>query len=118
MEDFTKDSEQYDFVFDAVGKSSFFKCKKLLKEKGGYTSSGGWINLFLVMITPLLGGRNVFFSFASRITSELKFIKDLLEKGKFKPVIDRKYPLEKIAEAYTYVASGQKIGNVIITMDA
>ena len=116
-EDFTKDNEQYDFVFDAVGKSSFFKCRKLLKKKGGYTSSGGWINLFLVVITPLLGGRKVFFSFAARITAELTFIKDLIEKGNFKPVIDRKYPLDKIAEAYRYVATGQKTGNVIITMD-
>jgi NADPH:quinone reductase-like Zn-dependent oxidoreductase len=116
-EDFTKDSERYDFVFDAVGKSSFFKCKKLLKKKGGYTSSGGWINLFLLMITPLLGGRKVFFSFPSRLTEQLTFIKELIEKGSFKPVIDRRYPLDKIAEAFTYVASGQKIGNVIITMD-
>ena len=116
-EDFTKDSEQYDFVFDAVGKSSFFKCKKLLKEKGGYTSSGGWINFFLLIITPLLGGRKVFFFFAARITEELKFIRDRVEKGNFRPVIDRKYPLDKIAEAYRYVFSGQKIGNVIISMD-
>ena len=116
-EDFTKDSEQYDFVFDAVGKSSFFKCKKLLKEKGGYTSSGGWINFFLLIITPLLGGRKVFFFFAARITEELKFIRDRVEKGNFRPVIDRKYPLDKIAEAYRYVVSGQKIGNVIISMD-
>ena len=116
-EDFTKDSEQYDFVFDAVGKSSFFKCKKLLKEKGGYTSSGGLINFFLLIITPLLGGRKVFFFFAARITEELKFIRDRVEKGNFRPVIDRKYPLDKIAEAYRYVVSGQKIGNVIISMD-
>ena len=115
-EDFTNDSEQYDFVFDAVGKSSFFKCKKLLKEKGGYTSSGGTINMLLVLITPLMGGKKVFFHFAARVRDELKFIKELIEKGSFKPVIDRKYPLDKIAEAYTYVASGQKIGNVIITM--
>jgi NADPH:quinone reductase-like Zn-dependent oxidoreductase len=117
-QDFTNDSERYDFVFDAVGKSSFFKCKKLLKEKGGYTSSGGWINLFLLLITPLLGGRKVFFFFTSRITTELKFIKGLIEKGNFRPVIDRKYPIDKIVEAYQYVATGQKIGNVIITMDS
>jgi NADPH:quinone reductase-like Zn-dependent oxidoreductase len=116
-EDFTKDSERYDFVFDAVGKSSFFRCKKLLKEKGGYTSSNGWINLFLLFITPLLGGRKVFFSFSASIAAQLEFIRDLIEKEKFKPVIDRKYPLDKIVEAYQYVASGQKIGNVIITMD-
>ncbi len=117
-EDFTKDNEQYDFVFDAVGKSSFFKCKKLLKQKGGYTSSDGWINLFLVMITPLLGGKKVFFSFPQKIAEGLTFIRDLIEKGSFRPIIDRKYPLEKIVEAYKYVASGQKIGNVVITMDA
>jgi NADPH:quinone reductase-like Zn-dependent oxidoreductase len=116
-EDFTKDSEQYDFVFDAVGKSSFFKCKKLLKEKGGYTSSGGWINFILLIITPLLGGRRVLFRFAARIKEELRFIRELVEKGAFKPVIDRTYPLDQIAEAYRYVASGQKIGNVIISMD-
>ena len=93
------------------------KCKKLLKEKGGYTSSDGWINLPLLIITPLLGGKKVFFSFPKKIAEELKFIKDLIEKGSFRPVVDRKYPLERIAEAYKYVASGQKIGNVVITMD-
>jgi NADPH:quinone reductase-like Zn-dependent oxidoreductase len=117
-EDFTKDNERYDFVFDAVGKSSFFKCKKLLKKKGIYTSSGGAINLLLIFITPLFGGKKVAFPFSKGYNSILHFIKELVEKGKFRPVIDRKYPLEKIAEAYTYVASGQKIGTVIITMDA
>jgi len=116
-EDFTKDSGQYDYVFDAVGKSSFFKCKKLLKKTGGYTSSGGRINLFLLIFTPLLGGKKVFFSFSNNITAELKFIKELIVKGSFKPVIDRIYPIDKIVEAYQYVATGQKIGNVIITMD-
>jgi len=116
-EDFTKDSERYDFVFDAVGKSNFFKCKKLLKKKGGYTSSGGAINLLLIIVTPLFGGRKVFFSFPGKISAQLKFIGDLIEKGYFKPVIDRKYSLDKIVEAYRYVSSGQKIGNVIITMD-
>ena len=116
-EDFTKDEERYDFVFDAVGKSSFFKCKKLLKKKGGYTSSGGGINLFLLLIAPLLGGKRVFFSFPKAIAAQLNFIKDLVEKGSFRPVIDREYPIDKIAEAYRYVASGQKIGNVVIKMD-
>jgi NADPH:quinone reductase-like Zn-dependent oxidoreductase len=116
-EDFTKDTERYDFVFDAVGKSSFFKCKKLLKKRGGYTSSGGGINILLLMITPLFGGKRVFFSFPRAIAEQLKFITDLVEKGSFRPVIDRVYPLDEIAEAYRYVASGQKIGNVIIKMD-
>ncbi|MGZ5191021.1 MAG: NAD(P)-dependent alcohol dehydrogenase [Flavisolibacter sp.] len=117
-QDFTKDDEQYDYVFDAVGKSSFLKCKPLLNNKGLFASSAGLENLFLAMITPLFGGKKVLFQAPKNIAGELSFIKDLVEKGKFKPVIDRKYPLEKIAEAYTYVASGQKIGNVVITMDA
>lgn len=116
MEDFTKDNEQYDFVIDAVGKSSFAKCKRLLKKKGIYAPSGGAENLFLVIINPLLGGKKVLFPKDNK--GNLGFIKELVEKGSFKPVIDRRYPLDKIAEAFTYVATGQKIGNVIITMDA
>jgi NADPH:quinone reductase-like Zn-dependent oxidoreductase len=115
--DFTKDNERYDYIFDAVGKSSFFKCKKLLKKKGLYTSSGGVENLLLVLITPIFGSKKVVFSFTQRISTALSFIRDLIDKGKFRPVIDRKYPIEEIAEAYRYVAKGQKIGNVIITMD-
>ena len=117
-EDFTKDDGQYDFVIDAVGKSSFFKCKRLLKKNGIYTSSGGAENLILVLITPLLGGKKVVFKPPKNIKWGLSFIKELIEKGSFRPVIDRTYPLDKIAEAFTYVASGQKVGNVIITMDA
>jgi len=114
-EDFTKDEEQYDFVFDAVGKTSFVKCKRLLKKKGIFASSGGAENLFLVLITPLLGGKKVLFPKNNKGIIDL--IKDLIEKGSFKPVIDRTYPIEKIVEAFTYVATGQKIGNVIVTMD-
>lgn len=115
--DFTKDDEQYDFVLDAIGKSSFIKCKKLLKKKGVFNSSNGLINILWVFIMPLFGGKRVVFAPPGSIIAGLNFIKDLVEKGKFKPVIDRKYPLDKIAEAYKYVATGQKIGNVIITMD-
>jgi NADPH:quinone reductase-like Zn-dependent oxidoreductase len=117
-EDFTKDTERYDFVFDAIGKSSFVKCKKLLKKNGIYRSSNGLINVLWVFITPLLGGKRVVFSPPKSIRAALYFIKCLIEKGIFRPVIDRKYPLDKIAEAYKYVATGKKIGNVVITMDA
>ncbi len=116
-EDFTKDTERYDFVFDAIGKSSFLKCKKLLTKKGVFTSSNGFINFLWVFITPLFGRKRVVFSPPKSITPVLLFIKDLIEKGSFRPVIDRKYPLDRIAEAFTYVATGQKTGNVIITMD-
>jgi NADPH:quinone reductase-like Zn-dependent oxidoreductase len=117
-QDFTKDNEHYDYVFDAVGKVSFFKCKPLLNKNGLFGWSAGLENLLLAIITPLFGGKKVYFRTPKDIAGELNFIKGLVEKGEFKPVIDRKYPLEKITEAYVYVASGQKIGNVIITMDA
>ena len=115
-DDFTKDNERYDFVVDAVGKSTFGRCRPLLKKTGIYSSSGG-PNLFWLFITPLLGGKREIFCPPKNLKECLSFIKDLVEKGNFKPVIDRKYPLEKIAEAYEYTASGQKIANVIITMD-
>jgi NADPH:quinone reductase-like Zn-dependent oxidoreductase len=116
-QDFTKDNEQYDVVFDAVGKSNFFRCRKLLKKGGVYTSSNGFENIFLLFITPITGTRKVVFSFPKNIPGILYFIRDLIEKGHFKAVIDRKYPLVQIADAYRYVSSGQKIGNVVITMD-
>jgi len=117
-DDFTNDNERYDFVFDSVSKSTFGKCKHLLKKKGIYTSSGGVQNIFPMLITPFLGGKKVLFRPPKNIKAGLSIIKDLIEKENFRPVIDRKYPIEKIAEAFKYVATGQKIGNVIITMDA
>jgi NADPH:quinone reductase-like Zn-dependent oxidoreductase len=115
-EDFTKDNERYDFVIDAVGKSTFVKCRPLLKHNGVYAPSGGMENLLWVLITPITGGKKVLFP--KDYKGSLTFIKELIEKGNFKAVIDRTYPLEKIAEAFAYVATGQKIGNVIITMHA
>lgn len=117
-EDFTKDAEQYDFVFDAVGKTTFLKCRRLLKKTGIFSSSNGLINIVWALITPHLGGKRVDFSPPKDIKGGLGFIKGLVEKGSFRPVIDRTYPLEKIAEAYKYVATGQKIGTVVITVDA
>ena len=115
-EDFTKDNERYDYVFDAIGRSSFMKCKRLLKKKGMFIPSNGFENILLAPITGLLGGKKVAFIVPAYRNATLIFIKDLVEKGNFKPVIDRKYPLDKIAEAYTYVMTGEKIGNVVITM--
>jgi len=117
-DDFTKDRERYDFIFDSVAKSTFSKCKHLLKKKGIYTSSGGIENIFPLLITPLLSGKKVLFRPPKNIKAGLSIIKDLIEKGKFRAVIDRKYPLDKIVEAFEYVETGQKIANVIITMDA
>ena len=80
-------------------------------------SSGGAENLLLVPLTSLLGGKKVVFK-SLKIKEGLSFIKDLIEKENFRPVIDRKYPIDKIAEAFQYVMTGQKVGNVIIAMDA
>jgi NADPH:quinone reductase-like Zn-dependent oxidoreductase len=118
--DFTKESAQYDFVFDAVWKSTFSKCKPLLKEKGIYISSElgpNAQNPFLALITPLLGGKKVIFPFPTDIKASMLFIKDLIEKGQFTPLIDRTYALEEIAAAYQYVALGQKVGNVVVKID-
>jgi NADPH:quinone reductase-like Zn-dependent oxidoreductase len=115
-EDFTNDIVKYDFVFDAVGKTSFAKCKHLLKPHGIYTASDGFENLFLALSTRLFGKKRVDFTLPKNLHQNLVFIRDLVEQGHFKPLIDRKYPLEQIAEAYRYVASEQKVGNVIIKM--
>jgi NADPH:quinone reductase-like Zn-dependent oxidoreductase len=119
-EDFTRNADAYDFVFDAVGKSTFGKCKQLLKPGGVYASTelGPWIqNLFLALVTPLFGGKKVIFPFPYDIKGSINFIKDLIIQNKFKPVLDRTYPLEKIGDAYTYVLTGQKLGNVIIKVE-
>lgn len=118
-EDFAKYNDRYHYIFDAVGKSSFGKCKSLLFSKGVYISSElgkKSENVFLSLITPLLGGKKVVFPFPSNIQESIDYIRDLISKGKFKPVIDKTYPLENIAEAYDYVASGKKTGNVVILL--
>jgi NADPH:quinone reductase-like Zn-dependent oxidoreductase len=117
-QDFTKDEERYDYVFDAVDKTGFLQCRHLLKKNGIFTSSGGFENLFWVLLTRIGGGKKVLFVPPKDIKGNLGFIKKLVEEGRYQPVIDRTYPLDKIAEAFTYVGSGQKTGNVIITMNA
>ena len=119
-EDFTKENQKYDFVYDAVGKSSFFKCKRLLKTKGVYISSDlGYLaqNIFLPLITPIFKGKKTIFPNPTDIKGSLVLIKKLMEQGKFRAVIDRKYSLEQIVEAYKYVGTGQKTGNVVITVE-
>ncbi|MDO8928989.1 MAG: zinc-binding dehydrogenase, partial [Bacteroidota bacterium] len=107
------------FVFDAVGKSSFGKCKPLLKKGGIYISTElgkGGQNPFLALITPLLGGKKLLFPIPTISKADVIFLKELVEAGKYKPVIDRKYPLEQMVEATKYVETGQKTGNVVITV--
>lgn len=123
-EDFTKDDQRYNFVFDTVGKSSFFKCRHLLKPGGIYISSDlGYMsqNIFLPLITslikPIIGNKKTAFPYPVDIRRSLLLIKKLQEQGKFKAVLDRSYPFEQIVEAYKYVKRGQKTGNVVITVE-
>ncbi len=116
-EDFTQLNKKFDIVFDAVGKSSFGKCKPILKDQGIYMSTElGYMsqNPFLAMITPFLAGKKVLFPLPSITKEDVIFFKELVEKGRFKPLIDRSYPMDQIVEAYRYVETGQKIGNVVI----
>jgi NADPH:quinone reductase-like Zn-dependent oxidoreductase len=116
--DFTEDEQTYDVVLDAVGKSSFGRCKRLLKPRGIYLSSElgpKGQNPILVLITPLLGGKKVKFPFPRYNRQMVVRLKEMMESGVFMPVIDRMYPLEQIVEAYRYVETGQKIGNVLLT---
>ena len=119
-EDFTKDDQMYDAVFDTVGKSSFSRCKPLLKPGGIYISSElGYMaqNPILALITPIFGKKKVMFPIPKHSDENIILFKKLIEAGKFKGVIDRCYPLEEIVEAYKYVETGQKTGNVVITVE-
>ena len=121
-EDFTKDARTYDVVLDAVGKSSFGRCKRLLKPRGIFLSSDlGPLsqNPVLALVTPLFGKRKVMFPIPRKHDRAIvEYFRGMLESGSFRPVIDRRYPLDQIVEAYRYVESGQKIGNVLITVVA
>jgi NADPH:quinone reductase-like Zn-dependent oxidoreductase len=118
-QDFTKIGKTFHVVFDAVGKSSFRACKPLLKKGGIYISTDlGYMaqNPFLALITPLFGGKKVLFPIPSIDSKMIHYLRDLAESGKFKPVIDRIYNFEEIPEAFQYVNTGQKTGNVVISV--
>lgn len=119
QQDFTKEDQMYNYIFDTVGKSSFLKCRPLLQPGGCYISSElGWMaqNLFLASIKPIIGNRKVLFPIPLDIKASLVFIKNLMQQGKFNAVIDKSYPLHQIVEAFRYVETGQKIGNIVITI--
>jgi NADPH:quinone reductase-like Zn-dependent oxidoreductase len=116
-QDFTKTEDRFEFIFDAVGKSSFGQCKPLLTEKGIYISTElgkNGENILFALTTPLWGGKKLLFPIPSITKQDVLFLKELVEKGEYKPVIDRQYNLDQIVEAYKYVESGQKTGNVVI----
>lgn len=115
-EDFTKNGQAYDTVFDAVGKVSFPRCKGSLKPGGKYLATDHLSNLALALWTRL-SDRQVVFPVPPRYTKQdVLFLKQLMETGQYRAVIDRRYPLEQVREATRYVGTGQKIGNVVLTV--
>jgi NADPH:quinone reductase-like Zn-dependent oxidoreductase len=115
-QDFTQNGETYDVILDTVvGKTSFSRCKNSLKPKGQYLAvAGGLREMFQMLWTSLTGGKKVIFGSPAECKEDMVFIKELLETGKLKPVIDRRYPLEQTAEAHRYVDTGHKKGSVVI----
>jgi NADPH:quinone reductase-like Zn-dependent oxidoreductase len=117
QEDFTQNGQTYDIIFDVVGKSPFSRSVRSLKPDGRYLLAnpkplhmvrGRWISMS--------SGKQVIYGAAGQKTADLVTLKELVEAGVIKPVIDRRYPLEQAAEAHRYVESGQKKGNVVITL--
>jgi NADPH:quinone reductase-like Zn-dependent oxidoreductase len=117
-EDFSKSGETYDIIFDTVGKSSFSGCVRSLKKKGIY------LRAVHMELSPMVRGlwtsvtssKKVIGGVAIYKTEDLVFLRDLIEAGKMKSVIDRNYTLDQIAEAHSYVDKGHKKGNVVITL--
>lgn len=120
-EDFTKNGQIYDIIFDTVGKKSFSQCKGSLTQNGVYLDAAGVGTVFPMLWTSKSRGKKAIFAAtglrpASDMAKDLFVIKELIETGKLKPVIDRRYRLEQTAEAHRYVETGRKKGNVIITV--
>ena len=118
QEDFTKNGETYDVIFDAVGKHSFSRCRGSLKPGGAYVATDGFRNLFLALWTSRIGDKRVLFPIPPHYTKKnVLFLKELIEAGKYRAVIDRSYPLEDVVEATRYVETEQKTGNVVLTIN-
>jgi NADPH:quinone reductase-like Zn-dependent oxidoreductase len=119
-EDYTQIGEAFDFVFDAVGKTTYFKCRNLLKPGGVFSATDlgpWWQNIFLVLWSSITRSGRVVIPIPKNSKALVASIKTLLEQGKFRAVIDRRYPFLEIADAYRYVATCQKTGIVVIDME-
>ena len=116
-EDFTQNGETYDLIFDILGKSSFSRSKKSLSQNGIYLlASFKERHLLQMLWTSLIGSQKVICALATERPEDLAFIKDLVEAGKYRSIVDRCYPLEQAAEAHRYVEKGHKKGSVVITL--
>lgn len=122
-EDFTSNGQAYDIIFDAVGRSSFLRCRGSLKKGGIYLVTVPSVSiLFHMLRTSIAGGKKAKIAFtglrpAAEKRKDLNFLRELIEAGEVKPVIDRSYPLEQAAEAHRYVDKGHKKGNVVLTIE-
>jgi NADPH:quinone reductase-like Zn-dependent oxidoreductase len=117
-EDFTRSGQTYDIIFDTVGQSSISGSKRSLKKKGFYLfTTFGLPRLFRILWFNLTSSKKAIIGLLKETTEDLIFLKELIEEGKIKAVIDRRYPLEQMAEAHRYVEKGHKKGNVVITLD-
>jgi 2-desacetyl-2-hydroxyethyl bacteriochlorophyllide A dehydrogenase len=119
-EDFTKNGQTYDVVFDAVGKHSFRRCRRSLKPGGFYIETDlgfMWHVPILALLTRWMGSKKVTLGLTRYTKADVLFLKELIEAGEYRAVIDRRYPLEDVVEATRYVETGQKTGNVVLTID-
>jgi NADPH:quinone reductase-like Zn-dependent oxidoreductase len=116
-EDFTKDGETYDVIYDAVGVLSFTRCRGSLKPGGIYNPTDNLRNLILAPLTSRLGGKRVVFPIPRYTKKDVLFLKELIEAGRYRAVIDRCYPLEDVIEATRYVETKRKTGNVVLTVN-
>ena len=117
-EDFTKNGETYDVIFDAVGKHSFRQCRGSLKRGGSYLATDGFWNLILARWTSRIGDKKVRFSIPPHYTQQdVFFLKELIEAERYRAVIDRSYPLEDVVDATRYVETERKTGNVVLTVN-
>jgi NADPH:quinone reductase-like Zn-dependent oxidoreductase len=115
-EDFTASDRTYDIIFDTAGKSSFSRCKGSLKKGGRYLLTVGWRSYLVMLWTAVVGSKRLVCGMSYRKTDELVFLRELIEAGHLRPVVDRRFPLEDIVEAHRYVEAGHKRGNVVITV--
>jgi NADPH:quinone reductase-like Zn-dependent oxidoreductase len=117
QEDFTRNGETYDVIFDSVGKHSFARSKDSLNQSGVYLPTDGFRNLVLALWTSRFGDRKVRFQLPPRYAKkDVLFLKELIEAGRYRAVIDRCYPLDEVVEATRYVETEQKTGNVVLTI--
>jgi NADPH:quinone reductase-like Zn-dependent oxidoreductase len=117
-EDFTKSGEMYDIILDTIGKSNVGRSKRLLKKDGFYLfTTFGLPKLFQILWFQITSRKKAFYGILEETAEDLIFLKELIEAGKIKAVIDRRYPLEQISDAHRYLESGQKKGQVVITLD-